>query len=114
VRNVRGACTFELVLNNLVDGLSQSNAGSTHFPFTEIIAPCFEMVIFRLSVLEGEVPSSALAREVMTVCMFAPPSIGAVLPSPRPWDFPPSIDGDVSREDSPMELDGSEGTVGPD
>jgi hypothetical protein len=28
-----------------------------------------------------------------------------VLPSPRPWDFPPSIDGDVSREDDPMELD---------
>jgi hypothetical protein len=37
-----------------------------------------------------------------------------MLPSPRPWDFPPSIDGDVSREDSPMELDEPEGTVGLD
>jgi hypothetical protein len=35
----------------------------------------------------------------------------SVLPSPRPWDFPPSIDGDVSREDSPMELDKPEGAV---
>jgi hypothetical protein len=34
-----------------------------------------------------------------------------MLPSPRPWDFPPSIDGDVSREDSPMELDEPEGAV---
>jgi hypothetical protein len=34
-----------------------------------------------------------------------------VLPSPRPWDFPLSIDGDVSREDSPMELDEPEGVV---
>jgi hypothetical protein len=37
-----------------------------------------------------------------------------MLPSPRPWDFPPSIDGDVSCEDSPMELDEPGGTVGPD
>jgi hypothetical protein len=37
-----------------------------------------------------------------------------MLSSPRPWDFPPSIDGDVSREDSPMELDGPEGAVGLD
>jgi hypothetical protein len=28
-----------------------------------------------------------------------------VLPSPRPWDFPPSIDGDISCADDPMELD---------
>jgi hypothetical protein len=34
-----------------------------------------------------------------------------MLPSPRPWDFPSSIDGDVSREDSPMELDEPEGVV---
>jgi hypothetical protein len=34
-----------------------------------------------------------------------------MLLSPRPWDFPPSIDGDVSREDSPMELDEPEGVV---
>jgi hypothetical protein len=34
-----------------------------------------------------------------------------LLPSPRPWDFPPSIDRDVSREDSPMELDEPEGVV---
>jgi hypothetical protein len=34
-----------------------------------------------------------------------------MLPSPRPWDFPPSIDGDVSCEDSPMELDKPEGAV---
>jgi hypothetical protein len=37
-----------------------------------------------------------------------------MLLSPRPWDFPSSIDGDVSREDSPMELDEPEGTVGLD
>jgi hypothetical protein len=41
-------------------------------------------------------------------CVVDPPR---VLPSPRPWDFPPSIDGDVSREDSPMELDEPEGVV---
>jgi hypothetical protein len=34
-----------------------------------------------------------------------------VLPSPRPWDFPPSINGDVNCEDSPMELDEPEGAV---
>jgi hypothetical protein len=28
-----------------------------------------------------------------------------MLPSPRPWDFPPLIDGDISRADDPMELD---------
>jgi hypothetical protein len=31
-----------------------------------------------------------------------------VLPSPQPWDFPPSIDGDISRADDPMELDDPE------
>jgi hypothetical protein len=31
-----------------------------------------------------------------------------VLPSPRPWDFPPSIDGDISHADDPMELDDPE------
>jgi hypothetical protein len=36
------------------------------------------------------------------------PSMGYMLPSPRPWDFPPSIDGDISRADSPMELDDPE------
>ena len=35
----------------------------------------------------------------------------SLLLSPRPWDFPPSIDGDVSREDSPMELDEPKGAV---
>jgi hypothetical protein len=35
----------------------------------------------------------------------------AVLPSPRPWDFPPSIDGDISRADDLMELDDPEGMV---
>jgi hypothetical protein len=34
-----------------------------------------------------------------------------MLPSPRPWDFPPSIDGDVSRADVPMEVDDPEGVV---
>jgi hypothetical protein len=27
-----------------------------------------------------------------------------MLPSPRPWDFPPSIDGGINRVDNPMEL----------
>jgi hypothetical protein len=31
-----------------------------------------------------------------------------LLPSPRPWDFPPSIDGDISHADDPMELDDPE------
>jgi hypothetical protein len=31
-----------------------------------------------------------------------------MLPSPQPWDFPPSIDGDISRADDPMELDDPE------
>jgi hypothetical protein len=31
-----------------------------------------------------------------------------MLPSPRPWDFPPSIDGNISRADDPMELDDPE------
>jgi hypothetical protein len=35
-------------------------------------------------------------------------SCPALLPSPRPWDFPPSIDGDISRADDPMELDDPE------
>ncbi|KAF8481855.1 hypothetical protein DFH94DRAFT_691497 [Russula ochroleuca] len=49
------------------------------------------------------------------VCVFGPREINAqcraMLPSPRPWDFPPLIDGDISREDSPMELDEPEGAV---
>jgi hypothetical protein len=36
------------------------------------------------------------------------PDIQLLLPSPRPWDFPPSIDGDISRADDPMELDDPE------
>jgi hypothetical protein len=31
-----------------------------------------------------------------------------VLPSPRPWDFPPLIDGGINRVDDPMELDDPE------
>jgi hypothetical protein len=38
-------------------------------------------------------------------------SCRVVLLSPRPWDFPPSIDGDVSHEDEPMEVDESDGSV---
>ena len=34
-----------------------------------------------------------------------------VLPSPRPWDFPPSIDGDISCTDDLMEVDDPEGVV---
>jgi hypothetical protein len=34
--------------------------------------------------------------------------LGQLLPSPRPWDFPPSIDWDISRTDDPMELDDPE------
>jgi hypothetical protein len=34
-----------------------------------------------------------------------------VLLSPQPWDFPPSIDSDVSRKDDPMELDDPKGMV---
>jgi hypothetical protein len=34
-----------------------------------------------------------------------------MLPSPRPWDFPPLINEDVSREDEPMEVDESNGSV---
>jgi hypothetical protein len=34
-----------------------------------------------------------------------------MLPSPWPWDFPPSIDRDVSRVDDPMEVDDPEGVV---
>jgi hypothetical protein len=37
-----------------------------------------------------------------------------MLPSPRPWDFPTSIDGDISRADDWMEVDEPEGTVGLD
>jgi hypothetical protein len=35
-------------------------------------------------------------------------NLAPLLPSPRPWDFPPSIDGDISRADDPMELDDPE------
>jgi hypothetical protein len=31
-----------------------------------------------------------------------------MLLSPRPWDFPLLIDGDISRADDPMELDDPE------
>jgi hypothetical protein len=31
-----------------------------------------------------------------------------MLPSPHPWDFPSSIDGDICREDNLMELDDPE------
>jgi hypothetical protein len=34
-----------------------------------------------------------------------------MLPSPQPWDFPPSIDGDISRADDPMELDDPKAVV---
>jgi hypothetical protein len=53
--------------------------------------------------------SSAMLRVVALVS-----NRRVMLPSPRPWDFPPLIDGDVCREDSPMELDKPEGTVGLD
>jgi hypothetical protein len=32
----------------------------------------------------------------------------SLLLSPRPWDFPPSINGDISRADDLMELDDPE------
>jgi hypothetical protein len=34
-----------------------------------------------------------------------------MLPSPRPWDFPASIDRDISRVDDSMEVDDPEGVV---
>jgi hypothetical protein len=37
------------------------------------------MVILDLSVFEGELPSRALAREVMAIGMFVPPSIGTCI-----------------------------------
>jgi hypothetical protein len=53
-----------------------------------------------------------------TPCVFPPRHLSAHTPlmllSPRPWDFPPSIDGALSRTDDPMELDDPEGTVGLD
>jgi hypothetical protein len=64
-------------LNDLIDGLSQSDAGLTHFSLAEVVAPCLEMIIFNLSVLEGEVPGSMLACEVMTVRMLVSSSVRA-------------------------------------
>jgi hypothetical protein len=69
--------------------------------------------------LKEAAPWMASNNTVLSKIASATPSdqlhlIQDVLPSPRPWDFPPSIDGDVSREDSPMELDEPEGAVSPD
>jgi hypothetical protein len=41
-------------------------------------------------------------------CQVPQATLDQLLPSPRPWDFPPSIDGDISRADDPMELDDPE------
>jgi hypothetical protein len=76
VGNVRRACTFKLIQDDLGDGLSHGNTGLTHLPLTEVIAPCFEVVVLGLSVLEREVPHCMLACEIMAICMFALPSIG--------------------------------------
>jgi hypothetical protein len=47
---------------------------------------------------------SSATRRVVTLAS----NQRVMLPSPRPWDFPPSIDGDISRADDPMELDDPE------
>jgi hypothetical protein len=49
----------------------------TQFSLAEIIASCFEMVIFDLTILEGELPSCLLACKIVAVGMLMPSSIGA-------------------------------------
>jgi hypothetical protein len=49
-------------LDDLLDGLSQDDTGVTHFSLAEIIAPCTEVIVFDLSILEGELPSCLLVR----------------------------------------------------
>jgi hypothetical protein len=63
-------------LYDLFDGLSQDDAGTTHFSLAEVVAPCFEVVVLDLSILKGELPSCSLAGEVVAVGMFASSPIG--------------------------------------
>jgi hypothetical protein len=50
--NVRRLCTFELVQDNLGNGLPHGNACSAHFSLAEVIAPSLEMIVFDLSMFE--------------------------------------------------------------
>jgi hypothetical protein len=63
-------------LYNLFDGLPQDYASTTHFSFAEVVASRLEMIILDLSVFEGELPGSALTREVVAVGVFVLSSIG--------------------------------------
>jgi hypothetical protein len=66
-----------------------------------VSCPPFLGLFREMSLLMGEHEGRETGRAMM-------------LPSPRPWDFPPSIDGDVSREDDPMEVDEPDRSVSPD
>jgi hypothetical protein len=58
---------------------------------------------------ESESHSGPVGRLLTTVAItVVTTGTPVVLPSPRPWDFPPSIDGDISHADDPMELDDPE------
>jgi hypothetical protein len=62
-------------LHNLLDSLPQDDAGTTHFSLAKVVASSFKVVVLDLSVFEGELPSCALAREVVAVGVFVPSSI---------------------------------------
>jgi hypothetical protein len=62
-------------LHNLLDGLPQDNAGTTHFSLTKVVASCLEVIVLDLSVFKGELPGGTLTHEVMAVGVFAPSSI---------------------------------------
>jgi hypothetical protein len=77
VGSIRGTTAFELIQDDLGDGLPHGDAGLTHFSLAEVVTPCLEMVVLDLSVFEGELPSRSLACEVVAVGVFAPSPIGA-------------------------------------
>jgi hypothetical protein len=64
-------------LHDLFDGVPQADAGATQLSLAEIVASRFEMVIFDLTILEGELPSRLLACKIMAVGMLMLSSIGA-------------------------------------
>jgi hypothetical protein len=64
-------------LHDLFDGVPQDDAGTTQFSLAEIVASCFEMVVFDLTILKGELPSCSLARKIVAVGVLTPSSIGA-------------------------------------
>jgi hypothetical protein len=57
--------------------MPQADACTTQLSFAEIVASRLEMVIFGLTIFEGELPGSLLACKIMAIGMLTPSSVGA-------------------------------------